>query len=196
MPKNKIVVENVYELKKILMLEYDKGDVDDSDRLVDLNHIDVSKVKSFDYLFRNLYLTNVDVSNWDVSGAESMQGMFMDSNLNIDLSKWNVSNVCNMGSMFEGSKFNSVISTWDTSQVTDMSRMFYCAIFTQDISNWDVSRVENVSEMFTLSRFHGDLSRWDVRAVKNNYDIFGGVERNIVSPDFRDGMLKSGLFFY
>lgn len=101
----------------------------------DLNHIDVSKVKSMGYLFIN-------------------------SKFNGDISKWDVSNVKDMGSLFKNSQFNGDISNWDVSRVEDMEEMFKSAKFNGDISNWDVSNVRDMNLMFYASDFNGDISNW------------------------------------
>ena len=98
----------------------------------DLNDIDVSQIKIFNdtgqckSVFGGLDPHNIDISEWDVSNAEDMYGMFsMCEQFNSDLSKWDVSNVKDMGYMFHQCKnFNSDLSQWNVSKVKNMQYIF------------------------------------------------------------------------
>jgi hypothetical protein len=62
--------------------------------------------------------SDIDLSNWDVSHADSMYRAFSNANV-----------------------FNQYIGNWDVSDVTDMQYMFSNAnAFNQYIGNWDVSK--------------------------------------------------------
>jgi surface protein len=119
---------------------------------------------------------NDDISHWDTSSVEYMEGMFYNnSSFNQDISGWNTSNVEHMGLMFSyADNFNQDISDWNTSNVKYMNGMFYNnSSFNQDISDWDTSNVEYMNGMFyNNSSFNQDLSDWDVTAVGNNCNSF------------------------
>jgi len=111
---------------------------------------------------------NGDISLWDVSHVQYMNGMFVGSSFNGDISGWDVSNVVNMEMMFAMSEFNRDISKWDVHNVTDMCGMFAQSGFNGDISGWDVSHVRTMLGLFYQSSFRQDISEWQINV--NNCD--------------------------
>ena len=81
-----------------------------------------------------------NISDWDVSNVNNMQGLFYSQSFNQDIGDWDVSNVTNMEGMFSYTQsFNQDIGNWDVSNVTNMQGMFsYAQSFNQDFGNWDV----------------------------------------------------------
>ena len=141
------------ELKSII-----EKRIKDEGNEVDLNDIDVSKIKDMSYLFSYTDF-NGDISNWDVSNVTNMRCIFYEcESFNQDISAWDVSNVKNMYCMFlRCNKFNKDISKWDVSKVTNMSYMFYCCSkFNQNISNWDVSNVKDMEKIFDMCPIEED----------------------------------------
>jgi surface protein len=139
-----------------------------------LNHIDVSKIEDFSYVF-NAVTFDGDISDWNVSNAKYMDSMFKDCSFtgkNSDISDWDVSKVDDMSHMFRSSEFNGDISKWNVSNVTDMSCMFFDSKFNGDISKWNVSNVTDMDWMFTSSSFNQDISNWDISNVTNMTNIF------------------------
>lgn len=136
-----------------------------NDPKVDLGKIDVSKVTSFEGLFKNSTRT-------DFSGIE----------------KWDVSHVTNMRHMFYNAKFfNADIGGWDVSHVTAMSQMFYKAkSFSQDLGSWDMSGMKgHLNGRFLNNMFkHADKMN---QRVFNEYMELG--KQNIV-PEERFNFLS------
>ena len=60
-----------------------------------------------------------------------MRELFKGTQFNTDISDWDTSSVNTMEGMFESTPFNQDISGWDTSSVTSMNRMFLSAPFNQ-----------------------------------------------------------------
>lgn len=136
-----------------------------NDPKVDLGKIDVSKVTSFEGLFKNSTRT-------DFSGIE----------------KWDVSHVTNMRQMFYNAKFfNADIGGWNVSHVTAMSQMFYKAkSFSQDLGSWDMSGMKgHLNGRFLNNMFkHADKMN---QRVFNEYMELG--KQNIV-PEERFNFLS------
>ncbi len=76
--------------------------------IIDLNDIDTSDLTNMRLIFYNdNKIKKIDISDWNVSNAITMAGMFWNcENLEYigDISSWDVSNVKNMESMFEKCK--------------------------------------------------------------------------------------------
>lgn len=147
-----------------------------------LNHLDVSRIASFDGLFIHSEF-NGDISEWDVASAKSMAHMFNGSSFNGNLSKWNVSRVENMSHMFKNSAFNGDISKWSPHNLYKAKSMFENSAFSGDISNWCPPDMTMVDNMFATTAFHGDLSKWTLRTYCQNNGMvlpsFNGVLPNV-----------------
>ena len=123
---------------------------------VNLNNIDTSKCKSFEYIFANCnYLKSLDVSKFNTSQVTDMSNAFISckSLTSLDVSNFNTSKVTNMYQMFNSceSLTSLDLSNFNTSQVTSMSSMFSnCSSLTSlDLSNFDTQKVTSMSYMFS-----------------------------------------------
>lgn len=139
-PKAKFYPTDKDELRKIITDKFNNGDND-------LRDIDVSKVTSFEGLFRRL-----------PSGSSPHR---INS---INVTGWNTSNVTNMKTMF----FNNFnleeiigIEDWDVSNVTSMKSMFcHCYDLKLDLSMWkispecDVERIVKEAENIKLPKLY------------------------------------------
>ena len=147
--------------------------------IYDFNCIDISKITDMSNLFRTINVsTNIDVSNWNVSNVETMEGMFAYCNkFDCDLSNWDVSNVTDMKGMFTwcDNFTGKGLEKWDVSNVTNMKYMFgNCIKFEgKSIENWDVSNVISTRNMFyRCENLDCDLSNWDVSKVMDMNQMF------------------------
>lgn len=80
--------------------------------VLDLNHVDVSKVTRMVGLFRDA-VCKFDISSWDVSNVEDMREVFRNCAHTFDVSNWDVSNVLDFDFLFFGSLFDGDISSWN-----------------------------------------------------------------------------------
>ena len=101
-----------------------------------------------------------------------MSLLFYNSQFNGEISKWDVSNINSMEGMFSKSQFNQDLSQWNVSNVKDMNNMFSVSKFNRDISRWDVSSVKNMSGIFIESQFNGDISDWKPLSIIKKIDMF------------------------
>lgn len=105
-----------------------------------LNWLDVSQITDMSDVFRYSEF-NGNISKWDVSNVENMEGMFFMSKYtgkNGDISDWDVRKVTNMGVMFGHSKYNGDLSKWKTLKVKWMRGMFHASSY--DGKNGDISK--------------------------------------------------------
>ena len=65
------------------------------------------------------------ISTWDVGDVTDFNGIFYHTDFNDDITNWDVSSATNMYGMFQyATAFNQDLSNWDISSVTDMRYMF------------------------------------------------------------------------
>ncbi|MGH1805471.1 BspA family leucine-rich repeat surface protein, partial [Enterococcus gallinarum] len=151
-------------------------------------------------------LTELDVSNWDVSSVTDMSSMFCfaTSLTELNVSNWDVSSVTDMSYMFgnpssimpaSGKIKKLNLSNWDVSSVSNMAGMFYKAgsLRELDVSNWNTSSVTDMAYMFTevSSLTELDISSFDMQNVTNMISFFTDTKlqkltlgsENKISPD-------------
>lgn len=95
--KNQTIIAtdyNIYEVVNDAIME-GMSEFLESGKIVDLNHIDVSRVTDMINLFAGQSI-GFDVSNWDVSNVEHMDYIFKGSLFSGDISKWKINNRCTM----------------------------------------------------------------------------------------------------
>ena len=85
--------DNIYEVVNDAIMD-GMSEFLESCKIVDLNHIDVSRVTDMINLFAGQSI-GLDVPNWDVPNVEHMDYIFKGSLFRGDISKWKT----NIGSM-------------------------------------------------------------------------------------------------
>ncbi len=100
-------------------------------------------------------LTNLDLSKWDTSKVDFMQGMFYNCTNLKEIKfgkKFDTSLVTKMGSMFAGcSSLTSIdVISFNTEKVTEMGSMFSgcSSLKSLDLSHFDTSNVTSIGSMF------------------------------------------------
>ena len=151
---------------------------------VNLNNIDTSKCKSFEYMFANCnYLKSLDVSKFNTSQVTDMSNTFISckSLTSLDVSNFNTSQVTNMYQMFNSctSLTSLDVSNFNTSQVTNMSSMFSnCESLTSlDLSNFNTQKVTSMSYMFSgcYNLTSLDLSNFSTENIQYISNMFNRV---------------------
>ena len=118
-------------------------------------------------MFQNFTnLVSIDMSGWDTSKVERVQGLFdtCSSLVELDLSSWNTSKVITMHSLFKDCaslKTIKWIENFDTKNVTDMYWVFLnCNSLKElDLSWRDTSKVTKMKQMFGWQSAHDGKSQ-------------------------------------
>ena len=181
-----------------------------------LENLNVDKVETMWGMFRNSYVTELDLSNFDTGNVQQMLYMFDGCKelTTVNLSSFNTSKVTDMKGMFLGcSSLTSLdLSNFDTSKVTTMYSMFRgCTSLTSlDLSNFNTSSVTDMSYMFNYCSgiTELDLSNFDTSKVVSMEAMFENCSSlsTIYCNDtwsansswgmFRDCSSLSGAAFY
>jgi surface protein len=147
----------------------------------------LTNVLNYSFAFQLANQFNGDVSNWDVSAAQNMRGMFWGANaFNGNVSNWNVTNVTDMSFMFFlASAFNKDLTNWDVGNVSLMSQMFSSAnIFNGDVSTWNTASVIDMSFMFSGAlAFDQDLGGWNIPLVTDMSSMLDNTAMTIENYD-------------
>jgi hypothetical protein len=146
-----------------------------------IGHLDVSRVKSMNSLFRSNSVFNQPLGKWDVSSVVDTEFMFRRAiSFNQPLDAWSFTPVDfwtfrNMSNMFQDAiSFNQPLGSWNLTGVIDTSGMFDCALsFNQPLENWDVSNVQVMDRMFNRTpSFNQSLTRWAPARLEFAHSVF------------------------
>jgi surface protein len=155
-----------------------------------LDKWDVSKIKVFRSMLREMPTFDQNVGNWNVSSGEDFVALFNGhatiapygsfNNGNSDsIKNWNMSNATSIAQIFYAQpKFNQPIGSWDTSKNTSLSFSLTClaaapGIFNQDLSNWDTSNVTTLASLFQNQPvFNKPIGNWNISKVTSLSSLF------------------------
>ena len=151
-------------------------DVEQSLKVINKNN----RIKDMSCMFYNFLGKELDLSEFDTTGAEDMSNMFdaCFSLKELDLSRFNTSKVKNMIGMFNFCMLLKRIrvNMFDTSNVKNMHGMFSsCYNITElDLSNFDTSKVTDMGNMFELCKKLKELniSNFNTSKVKDMSSMF------------------------
>ena len=130
---------------------------------------------------RNMFTTwkgtELDLSNFDTSNIENMNGMFegCENLKELDLSNFDTSKVKDMSYMFNGCRALSYLnlSNFDTNKVRNMGYMFNgCDLVGIDLNSFETFNVKNFECMFSNNKNLGflDISLFEI-SNKSNVDV-------------------------
>ena len=133
--------------------------------------INKNPLSNMNSLFKNCYLTIIDLSNCDTQNVTNMKEMFYGcSNLiSINIPNFNTNKVTNMNGMFSNCSSLKYLdlSNFNTSNVIDFGSMFlFCnSLNSINLLNFDISNAENLNWMFSSC---SSLNIIDLHSFKNN----------------------------
>ena len=173
------------------------------------SRINPSKITDIKQMFDGCYkLTELNLSNWDVSNVTAIYSVFDDceSLTTLNLSNWRVTNKCNslMG-MFGGCKNLTTLTcdftTWDVSNVNCLQMVFYrCEkLTTLNLTGWKVTnKCDNLLSMFkgckNLKTLTCDFTTWDVSNVTTFYSMFEDCSK-LTTLDLSNWNVSNGTNF-
>ena len=130
-----IVVRDLKTLRKVVL-----SAINEHGPSVDLNHVDVGGVNSFNGLFKDTEFCG-NVSKWDMSNAEFTNEMFANTPFNGDISKWNIKKLTQANGMFKNSLFNGHVDQWNPSILVfgQINSIFENSAFAQNLTAWHIT---------------------------------------------------------
>ncbi|HUS38146.1 MAG TPA: BspA family leucine-rich repeat surface protein, partial [Pirellulales bacterium] len=152
---------------------------------------DVHKGVNFQDMFNGNVSQNSDLSDWSMSNATSLSGMFLTSSFNNNVNTWDVSKVTTFFNMFSSGAFNQPISGWSTACATTFQGMFQNnGNFNQPVNTLNTSKITNMTNMFSgASTFDQPCDFNDISKV--TFVGFNGFAKNSgMSPTNYDKTLN------
>ena len=114
----------------------------------DLSSWNVEAVENMEDMFREATVfTGQGLQHWNPQSCTNFGSMFENSGIkNVDMSNWNVEQAISVQNMFSHSTFNGDVSNWKLSSVTGTQYMFSRCTEFQGTGGgtWDVSGVRSV----------------------------------------------------
>lgn len=174
-----------------------------------IEDLNVSTIENFSSMFMDTEITDIDLSQWNISNATDMSAMFSgcSSLTEIDLTGWgpNFSKVTDMSQMFSisgGTLYEITgLEALDTSSVTNMSTAFLDFAPTNgslDLTSWDVSKVIDAGLIFSgLDCKEVNLNGWQLLEATNmqNMFAFSNVEKIMMNDISAPKSLTVDLLF-
>lgn len=116
---------------------------------VNVSNIDTQHIKDMTGMFNYVATNNLDLSTFDTYNVKTMRLMFSQCNiLKLDLSKFNMTNVLDMSRMFANATIGELImpkiSVYNLKQATEIFE--YAEIGKLDVTMIDLSSMENVKD--------------------------------------------------
>ena len=128
-----------------------------------LDNFNFTNVISNDWMFKNCYIFNQNLSTWERSGAtmQNLTSMFFMFDrcrkFNGAVDTWNTRSLRNLQGTFHSCyEFNQPMNSWNTQSLTSAQGMLQNAFaFNQPLGNWNLSSMGYGGFSTYLSPFHG-----------------------------------------
>lgn len=146
-------------------------------------------VSDMSTLFAFCNVPKIDLSEWDTSGVENMEGMFYRSTFNNDsIENWDVSNCKKFKNMFTGSKFAGDISKWVTATVEE-------PVLADDGTPeeyWDTDPDTGKKVLVTKTRkIHVPLPKVGVRLAEIENELDDRIIASLDELDYREDIKEN-----
>ena len=171
----------------------------DLEEIIGIEDIDISGLRDCSWMFAGCpNLKNLDLSMWDISYINALDGMFSGCSSLTDISwvnDWQFSeNMTDLSFLFNNCKNITELnlSNWNVENIKHFDEMFrFCENLTTvgDISDWNLEKAGYMEKMFLKCKSltnMGDLNKWDKYLYsKNNYcvdctQMFVGVNDKLI----------------
>lgn len=170
---------------------------------ISLEYLDVSEITSFDRLFKNHEINNLDLSRWNTSNVRYLDRMLEGAKIKgLNISSWDVSNVSIMSRFARNAEINGVdLSNWDLHSIREVYNAFQGAKSDESLGLEEIkmgSFIVDIDRMFLNSEISFDISKWDLSSIESavktfeNAEVFGDVSSisNKVLKDSKNKKIK------
>ena len=145
-----------------------------SGHVIDLNWMDVSKLKELPHTFKDLGQDN-KLNYHYTSFARTADEEPIETI--IDISHWDVRNITTLDSTFENTSARIIADGWELDSCIGLNSTFKNAdIVDKSIETWKFKQLEFIMWGFQgAQKINADLSKWNTKTVKNLFAAFQGV---------------------
>ena len=151
---------------------------------IDISHLNTSKVKSMESMFKGSFTSAINMTGIDTSNVENISFIFQDAKnvTSLNLANLNVSKVVSMMQLFFNTESLTHIdlSNWNLRSMTSLQGLFRFTSHLESVnlSGFQTAHITDMSQMFMESGVKTlDLSSFDTGLVTNMELMFKNTKR-------------------